>query len=84
MGDNDCKSKRFCSKAVLNVSFTRYMVKVCMIKLRVIEGPNTRDQIAFSPPPPPPPTPGVFFIPLILSGNPNEANKAGYICALHA
>ena len=41
------KSKRFCSIAVLCVSFTRQIVKTRVITLRVTEGPNVRDQIAF-------------------------------------
>ena len=46
-GDNDRRSKRFCSIAVLCVSFTWQIVKTRVIRLRVIEGPNARDQIAF-------------------------------------
>ena len=46
-GDNDRRAKRFCSSAVLCVSFTRLVVKTRAIRLRVIEGPNARDQSAF-------------------------------------
>ena len=46
-GDNDRRSKRFCSSAVLCVSFTWQAVKTRVIRLRVIEGPNARDQSAF-------------------------------------
>ena len=46
-GNNDRKSKRFCSNAVLCVSFTLQMVKKRVIRLRVFEGPNVLDQIAF-------------------------------------
>ena len=45
--DKDGRSKRFCSNDVLCVSFTLQMVKTRVIKFRVIEGPNERDQIAF-------------------------------------
>ena len=47
-GDNDGKSKHFCSSAVLCVIFTRQMVKTCVISLRVIDSPNARDQSMFS------------------------------------
>ena len=46
-GDNDRRTKRFCSNAVLCVSFTRYMVKTRVIRVRYVEGQNARDQIAF-------------------------------------
>ena len=46
-GDNDRRSKRFCSSAVLCVRFTRQMVKARVISVRAIESPNTRDQITF-------------------------------------
>jgi len=46
-GDNDRRSKRFWSNAVLCVSFTWQVVKTRVIRLRVIEGPNARDQNAF-------------------------------------
>ena len=46
-GDNDRRSKRFCSSAVLWVSFTWQMVKRRVISVRAIESPNTRDQITF-------------------------------------
>ena len=40
-------TKRFCSIAVLCVSFTRHIVKTRVIILRVIANSNARDQIAF-------------------------------------
>ena len=40
-------TKRFCSIAVLCVSFTRQIVKTPVIILRVIANPNAGDQIAF-------------------------------------
>ena len=51
-GDNDRRSKRFCSSVVLCVIFTSQMVKnVCdqihMIRIWVIEGANVHDQIVF-------------------------------------
>ena len=51
-GDNDRRSKCFCSSVVLCVIFTWQMVKnVCdqihMIRIWVIEGANVRDQIVF-------------------------------------
>ena len=46
-GNNDRKSKRFCSNAVLCVSFKLQMVKKRVIRLRVFEGPNACDQITF-------------------------------------
>ena len=46
-GDDDRRSKRFCSSAVLCVSFTWQMVKTRVISLRAIESPNTSDQIIF-------------------------------------
>ena len=46
-GDNDRRSKRFCSSAVLCVRFTWQMVKTRVISLRAIESPNMRDQITF-------------------------------------
>ena len=46
-GDNDRRSKRFCSSAVLCVSFTWQMVKTRVISVRAIESPKTRDQITF-------------------------------------
>ena len=45
-GDNDRRSKRFWSIAVLCVSFTLEIVKTRVTRLRVIIGPNARDQIA--------------------------------------
>ena len=45
-GDNDRRSKRFCSNAVLGVNFTWQIVKTRVIRLREIEGSNVRDQIA--------------------------------------
>ena len=44
-GDNDRRSKRFCSIAVLCASLTRQIVKTGVIRLRVMEGPNARGQI---------------------------------------
>ena len=41
------RSKRFCSIAVLYANFTLKMIKTRVIRLRVFEGPNARDQIAF-------------------------------------
>ena len=46
-GDNDRRSKRFCPSAVLSVSFTWQVVQTRVIRLRVIECPNARDQSAF-------------------------------------
>ena len=46
-GDNDRRSKRFCSSAVLWVSFTWQMVKTRVISVQAIESPNTRNQITF-------------------------------------
>ena len=46
-GDNDRRTKRFCSNAVLCVRFTWYMVKTRVIRVRGVEGRNACDQIAF-------------------------------------
>ena len=46
-GDNDRRSKRFCSSAVLCVRFTWQVVRTRVIRLRVTEDPNARDQSAF-------------------------------------
>ena len=46
-GENDRRSKRFCYNAALCASFTWQMVKTCVIRWRMIEDPNARDQIAF-------------------------------------
>ena len=46
VGNNDWRAKRFCSNAVLCISFMWQMVKTRMIRIRVIEGPNVHDQIA--------------------------------------
>ena len=46
-GDSDEKSKRFCSNPVLFVGFTWLILKTRMIRLRVVEGPNAHDLIAF-------------------------------------
>ena len=46
-GDNDRRSKRFCSSAVLCVSFTWQMVKTRLIRWRVLEYPNARVQSTF-------------------------------------
>ena len=45
-GDNDRRSKRFCSNAVLCVSFKWQMVKTRVIRLQGVEERNVRDQIA--------------------------------------
>ena len=42
-GDNDRRSKRFYSIAMRCASFTWQIVKIRVIWLRVIEGPNARD-----------------------------------------
>ena len=44
VGDNDRRSKRFCSNAVLCANFTWQMVKTRAIRLWVIEGPNVRNE----------------------------------------
>ena len=41
-------TERSGSSAVLCVSFTRYKFKTRVFRLREVEGPNARDQIAFS------------------------------------
>ena len=47
-GDNDRRSKHFCSNAVLCLgAFTWQIVKTHVIRLRGVEGRNTRDQIVF-------------------------------------
>ena len=46
-GDNDRRSKRFCSMAVLCLSFRWEMVKPRKIRLRLIESAKARDQSAF-------------------------------------
>ena len=43
---NNDRAKRYCSNAVHWVSFLWQIVKTRVIRLRVIEGSNTRDQIA--------------------------------------
>ena len=45
--DNDRRSKRFYSNAVLCVSFIWQMVKIRVIRSRGVEGWNARNQIAF-------------------------------------
>ena len=45
--DDDRRSKRFYSNAVLCVSFAGQMVKTRVIRLRGVEARNTRDQIRF-------------------------------------
>ena len=45
--DHKWRSKHFCSNSLLCISFTWQMVKTRVIRLRVIEGPNLCDQIAF-------------------------------------
>ena len=69
MGENDRKLKRFCSNALLCVSFTCQIVKTRVIRLRVIEGTNARDQIAFC-----------AIHPFLVK----VQTKAGYILATHA
>ena len=44
VSNKDWRLKHFCC-AVLCVSLTWQLFKTCMIRLRVIEGPNTHDQI---------------------------------------
>ena len=46
-GDNDRRSKRFCSNAVLCVRFAWQIVKTLVIRLRGVEGQDAGDQIAF-------------------------------------
>ena len=60
VGNNDRRSKRFCSIAVLCISFTWQMVKTHVIRLQVVE----RSKRMWSN--------GVMCIPLILSGSPNK------------
>ena len=69
VGDNDQGSKRFFS-SVLCVSFMWQMVKTCMIRLRVIEGPKVRDQSAFC-------SFHTFLVEI-------QTNAHGYIHATHA
>ena len=57
-GDNDQRSKCFCFRALLCVSFTQQMVKTHVIRLWVVEGPNWSNCVP--------------CIPYILSGSPNE------------
>ena len=61
--------QRFLSITVLCVSLTCQIFKARVIRLRVIEGPNTRDQIAF----------GAFHS-FVMEVQTN----AGYIHATHA
>ena len=72
VGDNDQRSKRFCSITELvcsaQVSRQKY-VKTRVIWLRVIEGPNARDQMAFY----------AFHLFLV-----EVQTNAGYIHATHA
>ena len=63
-GDNDRRSKRFRSSAVLCVSFTWQKVKPRVNRLRVIEGSNSRYQI--------------MCISYTLSGGPNKLLDATY------
>ena len=46
-GDNDQRSKRFCSNAVLCLSLTLQIEKTRVIRWRRVEGRNARDQISF-------------------------------------
>ena len=66
-GDNDRRSKRFCSSAVLCVSFTWQMVKNARNQI----SSDKRSKHAWSN--------CVLCIPYILSGSPNECNE----CWLH-
>ena len=59
-GDDDRRSKRFYSNALLCVSFTWQTVKTRVIKLRGVEGRNACDQVRF------------FAFLFIRSGSPNE------------
>ena len=73
-GDNDRRSKRFCSSAVLWESSMWQMVKkpcdqIHVFRVRVIEGPNAWDQIAFC----------AFYTFL-----PEVQKDAGYIHGMHA
>ena len=43
VGDNDQRSKRFCSNAVLCIK----VEKTCVIRVQGVEGRNTHDQIEF-------------------------------------
>ena len=72
-GRHNKKSKHFCSNATLCVSFIWYMwmVKTCMIKLQVIEGPNACDQMALN-----------TFHSFFISETPNKVCQ--YIHAVHA
>ena len=45
VGNNNRRSRHFCSNGVLCTSFTWYMNKTHVIRVRVIEGPNVRNQI---------------------------------------
>ena len=69
VGDNDQGSKLFFS-SVLCTRFMWQMVKTCMIRLRVIEGPKVRDQSAFC-----------SFHTLLVE---IQTNAHGYIHATHA
>ena len=46
-GNNDRRLKRFCSNAVLCISFAWQMVKTRMIRLQVIKGLNLCEKIVF-------------------------------------
>ena len=69
-GDNDRRSKRFCSIDVLCVSFPWQVVKTRLIRLGVIEGPNARHQVVFF---------CVFYSVLV-----EVQTDAGYIYATYA
>ena len=69
VGDNDQGSKHFFS-SVLCTRFMWQMVKTCMIRLRVIEGPKVCDQSAFC-----------SFHTLLVE---IQTNAHGYIHATHA
>ena len=69
VGNNDRRAKRFCSNAMLCISFTWQMVKTRVIRIQVIEGPNVHDQIALC----------AFYSFLV-----EVQMNAGYIHATHA
>ena len=69
VGNNNRRSKRFCSSAVLCVSFVWQMIKTRVIRLPVIEGRNTLDRSAFC----------AFHTFLV-----EVRSNAGYIHATHA
>ena len=60
VGDNDWRSKRFCSSTVLCIRFMCQMVKTRMIRLRV----SRRSKCTWLN--------CILYFPLILTGSPNE------------